>query len=202
MAGVRVTRRTLSACQTCLRQSNASSTRHVRHYNVSKLSPIQPPSELSPTSPYFVPRKLGHSTRLSTYYDEIVAPTILLMSYDPNAKIKKQLPPLRWSGTSPYHKNRPQPRERQLLKLKQPLTARNIPQIKSITIHSFAKTSIHKRSDLLSSALALQSISGLRPTFNASYTSVAVFKLRPRNDPLALNFSLPVALLYYNDHQS
>lgn len=179
MAGVRVTPRTLSSCQTCLRQSNRIPPRHARHYNVSKLSPIQPPSPLSPSSPLFVPRKLGHSTRLQTYYDTLVAPTLLLMSYDPSAKRKKQLPPLRWDGTSPYHKNRPQPRERPLLKLKQPLTVRNLPRIESITIHSFMKSSIQTRSDLLNTALAVQSIAGERPVFCASYNSVAVFKLRP-----------------------
>lgn len=180
MAGVRVSRTQLLSCQTCLRQSNStSSSRHIRHYNVSKLSPIQPPSPKSPSSPLFVPRKLGHSTRLQTYYDTLVAPNLLLMSYDPTAKPKKQLPPLRWDGTSPYHKNRPQPRERPLLKLKQPLTARNLPRIESITVHSFMKTSIQKRSDLLNAALAVQSITAERPVFCASYNSVAVFKLRP-----------------------
>lgn len=175
-----MTSRTLSSCQTCLRHCKSSSTRHVRHYNVSKLSPIQPPSPLSPASPYFDPRKLGQSTRLTTYYDELVAPTLLLMSYDPTAKRKTQLPPLRWDGTSPYHKNRPQPRERQLLRLKQPFTAKNLPRVESITVHSFVKSSIMKRSDLLSAAMAVQSITGQRPEFMASYNSVAVFKLRPR----------------------
>jgi len=184
MAGVRVTPGTLASCRTCLRQSrNPSSTRHIRHYNVSKLSPVQPPSDLSPASPNFVPSKLGQSTRLTTYYDEIVAPNLLLMSYDPAAKPKKQLPPLRWDGTSPYHKNRPQPRERPLLKLKQPVTPKNLPIVESITVHTFVKSSIAKRSDLLNAALALQSITGQRPLFNSSYSSVAVFKLRPRTIP-------------------
>ena len=186
MAGVRVSARTLSSCQTCLRHSNPSSIQHVRHYNVSKLSPIQPPSPLSPASPEFVPRKLGQSTRLTTYYDTIVAPTLLLMSYDPTAKHKTQLPPLRWDGTSPYHKNRPQPRERQILRLKQPTTAKILPKVESITVHTFVKSSIANRSTLLSAAMAVQSITGQRPEFVASYNSVAVFKLRPRTSPLFL----------------
>ena len=190
-----------STCS-CLRQVNPTRIQGTRSYNVSKLSPIQPPPQISPTSPYFVPRKLGQTTRLSTYYDEIVAPNYLLLNYDPAAKRQKHLLPLRWDGTSPYHKNRPQPRDQRLTPLRQPITSRNLPVVKSITVHTFVKSSIGRRPDLLNAALAVQSITGQRPQFIESYNSVAVFKLRPRNASPALNFSLPVALLYYNDHQS
>src|SRR5208282_3784002 len=105
MDRVRLSTRTLS-CQ-CLHPSKVTC---IRSYNVSRFSPVQPPPVTSPLSPYFVPRKLGQTTRLSSYYDEIVAPNLLLMSYDPSAKKGKQQLPLRWDGTSPYHKNRPQPR--------------------------------------------------------------------------------------------
>ena len=176
----RLPSQTLSSTTWSLRQYNQPVLIHVRFYNVSKYSPIQPPSELSPASPHFVPRKLGQTTRLSTYYDEIVAPNYLLMSYDPNAKRQKQLLPLRWDGTSPYHKNRAQPREQPLPKLRQPITADNLPRVKSITVHSMVKSSIHKRPDLLSAALAVQSITGQRPDFVHSKHSVAIFKLRPR----------------------
>lgn len=176
----RPTSQTVLFCIQCLQQRNLPVRIGIRYYNKSKLSPIQPPSELSPTSPYFVPRKLGQTTRLSTYYDEIIAPNYLLMNYDPNPKKQRQLLPLRWDGTSPYHKNRPQPRQQVLPKLRKPITADNLPRVKSITVHSMVKGSIHRRPDLLSAALAVQSITGQRPEFVHSKSSVAVFKLRPR----------------------
>jgi len=178
----RISPESLLQCSQCLRHQT-NSIRGVRHYNVSKLSPIQPPPETSPASPLFVPRKMGHTTRLSTYYDEIIAPNFLLMSYDPKAKPERQLLPLRWDGTSPYHKNRPQPRVNPLPKLRQPINAGNLPEIQSITVHTMVKSSIQQRPDLLHSALAIQSITGQRPEFIDSYNSVAVFKLRPSKDP-------------------
>ena len=180
MDRVRLSSRTLSSSCRCLRQHTPSTVIGVRSYNVSKLSPIQPPPVTSPTSPYFVPRKLGQTTRLSTYYDEIVAPNMLVMCYDPTAKREKQLLPLRWDGTSPYHKNRPQPRVQIPPKLHHPMNMKNIPKIRSITVHSMVKSSIVKRPDLLNAALAVQSITGQRPEFIHSKSSVQTFKLRPR----------------------
>jgi large subunit ribosomal protein L5 len=178
MDRVRLSSRALS-CQ-CLRPSRVTG---VRSYNVSRFSPVQPPPVTSPLSPYFVPRKLGQTTRLSSYYDEIVAPNLLLMSYDPSAKKGKQQLPLRWDGTSPYHKNRPQPRVAPLPKLHNPLTHRNLPRVRSITVHTMVKSSITKRPDLLNAALAVQTITGQRPEFIDSYTNVQAFRLRPRIPP-------------------
>jgi large subunit ribosomal protein L5 len=191
----RICPRSLLQCSQCLRKQ-ASVIRGVRHYNVSKLSPIQPPPETSPASPLFVPRKMGnHTTRLSNYYDEMVAPNYLLMSYDPSAKSERQLLPLRWDGTSPYHKNRPQPRDNPLPKLRHPISSTNLPQIQSVTVHSMVKSSIQKRSDLLYSALAVQSITGQRPEFIHSYHNVAVFKLRPRTYSFdELTIGIPIAV--------
>jgi hypothetical protein len=172
-----------SACHRCLRQVNPPILRGIRAYNTSKLSPIQPPPVTSPSSPYFVPRKLGQTTRLTSYYDELIAPNYLLMNFDPVAKRQKQLLPLRWDGTSPYHKNRPQPRDRPLTRLRQPITTKNLPVVESITVHTMVKSSIGRRPDLLNAALAVQSITGQRPQFIDSYNSVAVFKLRPRTPP-------------------
>lgn len=176
--------RTLASSSQCLRRRNPSIPLGSRSYNVSKLSPLQPPPQTSPSSPYFVPGKMGGTTtRLTTYYNELVAPDFLIMRYDPSSRWKQQQLPLRWDGTSPYHKNRPQPRDRQLPRVVQPITAKNIPQVESITVHTMVKSSIGSRPDLLNAALAVQSITGQRPDFVHSYTSVAVFKLRPRIFP-------------------
>lgn len=172
------------ACHQCLRQVSYPSLSGVRHYNVSKFSPIQPPPDISPSSPHFVPRKLGQTSRLSSYYDELVAPNYLLLNYDSAAKRQKQMLPLRWDGTSPYHRNRPQPRERVNPRLRQPVSATNLPVVQSITVHTMVKSSIGKRPDLLNAALAVQSITGQRPQFVDAYNSVAVFKLRPRIVPV------------------
>jgi hypothetical protein len=166
-------RRSALSCTHCLRLT-------IRSYNVSKLSPIQPHPPTSPQSHLFVPRKLGQTTRLSTYYDELIAPNLLLLTYDPSTKRPKQLLPLRWDGTSPYHKNRAQPRESPLPRLVHVPNAKNLPQITAITIHSMVSSSIVKRPDLLNAAVAVQSITGQRPDFVESYSNVAVLNLRPR----------------------
>src|SRR5206468_12443170 len=103
------------------------------------------PPVTSPSSPYFVPQKLGQTTRLSTYYDEIVAPNLLIMTYDPAAKRKTQPLPLRWDGSSPYHKNRAEPRTQRLPRLNQPINVRNLPKIESITVHSFVRSAVFSR---------------------------------------------------------
>jgi large subunit ribosomal protein L5 len=175
--------RALSLSSQCLRHYNPTVLKSVRHYNVSKLHPIQPPPVTSPLSPYFEPRRMGFRTRLSTHWKETLAPNFLLMRFDPAAKWKQQQLPLRWDGTSPYHKNRPQPRDRHLPRVAQPINARNIPQVVSITVHTMVKSSITRRPDLLNAALAIQSITGKRPELVHSYTPVAVFKLRPRIFP-------------------
>ena len=181
MAQVRLSPRTLPFSCRCLCQHNNSVAIHVRSYNVSYLSkrPRQPP-ESTPLSPYYAPRKLGQTSRLLTYYDEIVAPDYLLLSYNPAAKRKTPRLPLRWDGTSPYHKNRPLPREQRPAKLHQPITTKNLPKITQITVHTMVKTAISQRPHLLSAAVAVQSITGQRPEFVYSHSSVAVFKLRPR----------------------
>lgn len=154
-----------------------------RLYNTSKLSPLQPPPVTSPSSPYFVPRKMGQATRLSSYYDDIVAPDYLLMNFDATAKRKQQLLPLRWDGTSPYHKNRKIPRQPPLPRLRQPVDAKNIPMVKGITVHTMVKSALVNRPDLVSAALVVQSLTGKRPEFVYSIHSVATFKLRPRMLP-------------------
>jgi len=148
---------------------------------VSRLSPRHklPVTELGPRSPYFIPRKWGQTTRLSMYYDNVIAPNYLLMSYDPTAKRPKQILPLRWDGTSPYHKNRPQPREPQPQPIRYPIRVKTIPQVKSITVHSMMKSALLRKADVLNAAQALQSITGQRPTFVRSKSNVQAFKLRP-----------------------
>jgi large subunit ribosomal protein L5 len=151
-----------------------------RFLNTSKLTPIQPPPVTSPSSPHFVPKKMGQRTRLSAYYDDLIAPDYLLMNFDATMKHKQQLLPLRWDGTSPYHKNRKIPRQPPLPRLRQPVDAKNIPMVKGITVHTMVKSALIKRPDLLSAALVVQSLTGKRPEFIYSIHSVAAFKLRPR----------------------
>ena len=148
---------------------------------VSRLSPRHKPpvTELGPKSPYFMPQKWGGTTRLSMYYDNVIAPSYLLMSYDPTAKRPKQILPLRWDGTSPYHKNRPQPREPQPPPIRYPIRVKTIPQVESITVHSMMKSALLRKADVLNAAQALQSITGQRPTFVRSKSNVQAFKLRP-----------------------
>jgi large subunit ribosomal protein L5 len=148
---------------------------------VSRLSPRHKPpvTELGPKSPYFMPRKWGLTTRLSMYYDNVIAPNYLLMSYDPTAKRPKQILPLRWDGTSPYHKNRPQPREPQPPPIRYSIRVKTLPQVKSITVHSMMKSALVRKTDVLNAAQALQSITGKRPSFVRSKSNIQSFKLRP-----------------------
>jgi large subunit ribosomal protein L5 len=176
-ARVRLSRRVLSSCPNRLIPRNHSIG--VRWYNVSKLSTrLPPPANSSPASPNFDPNLMGRTCRLSNYYEEIVKPNYLLMNYDPTAKRQKQLLPFRWDGTSPYHKNRPQPRYISLPKVPQPIRYRNIPTIQQITVHAAVNSSIQSRTDLMDAALMVQSLTGQRPTFIYSKQNIAVFKLR------------------------
>jgi large subunit ribosomal protein L5 len=147
---------------------------------VSRLSPRHRPSalQLGPASPHFSPRKWGQTTRLSMYYDNVVAPDYLVMAYDPTAKRPKQILPLRWDGTSPYHKNRPQPREPQPKQIRYPIQVKTLPKVKSITVHTMMKSALVRNTDVLNAAQAFQSITGLRPTFIRSKSNMQVFKLR------------------------
>jgi ribosomal protein L5 len=173
----RLPRRALLSCRHCLPPQ--SRTIGIRWYNVSKLSTrLPPPAHSSPASPKFDPRLMGRMCRLSNYYEEIVKPNYLLMNYDPTAKKRKQLLPYRWDGTSPYHKNRPQPRELTMPKVPQPIRYNNIPVIQHITIHAAVNSSIQSRTDLMDAALMVQSLAGQRPKFVYSKQNIAVFKLR------------------------
>jgi Ribosomal protein L5 len=174
---VRLPRRTLSPALP--RHGTYGDSVGVRWYRVSKLSTRLPvAANSSPAAPGFDARLMGRMTRLSNYYEEIVKPNFLLMHYDSTAKKQKQLLPYRWDGTSPYHKNRPQPRDITMPKVKQPVRYNNIPVIEQITIHAAVNTSIQSRTDLLDAALVIQSLTGQRPEFVYSKSNVAVFKLR------------------------
>jgi large subunit ribosomal protein L5 len=163
----------------CLRKWTPSPTIG-RRTLVSRLSPRHRPSaiELGPESPHFAPRKWGQTTRLSMYYDNVVASDYLLMAYDPAAKRPKQILPLRWDGTSPYHKNRPQPREPQPKEIRYPIKVKTLPKIKSITVHTMMKSALVRKLDVLNAAQAFQSITGLRPTFIRSKSNIQAYKLR------------------------
>lgn len=178
MTGLASSPRTLP--RNCLRKWSPPTSAGTRTL-VSRLSPRHKPpvTELGPASPHFFPRKWGQTTRLSMYYDNIIAPNYLLMSYDPTAKVPKQILPLRWDGTSPYHKNRPQPREPRPLPLRHPIRVKTIPRVKAITLHSMMKSALVRKSDVLNAAQALQSITGQRPSFIRSKSNIQAFRLRP-----------------------
>jgi hypothetical protein len=179
MARVRLNSQALSYSFSRPRQSGPSTIIGVRSYNVSRFSPIQPPPVTCPTSAYFVPRKMGQSCRLRAFYEEFVAPDFLLMSYNPTATRKTPRLPLRWDGTSPYHKNRPQPRETRPAKLVQPITAANIPEINSITVYfKTNKQNVRKPAPLLNGALVVQTLTGLRPVFLKSKMPRVRWKVR------------------------
>lgn len=61
----------------------------------------------------------------------------------------------------------------------QPLkSAKVIPSLDKITLHSMVKDSIHSKSNLLSAFMAFQSITGIRPEVVYARNSVANWKLR------------------------
>lgn len=137
--------------------------------------------------------------RLKEYYDHTLSEDLMVLGYDHarvapptskyadiEAQIKKALETSsieEESTTNNTKKDSPDAiRTRKggkPVKPIQPLkSAKVIPSLDKITLHSMVKDSIHSKSNLLSAFMAFQSITGVRPDVVYARNSVANWKLR------------------------
>lgn len=135
--------------------------------------------------------------RLKEYYDSTLSEDLLVLGYDHTrvapptsrypdieAQIKKALdasaetaePSKSTTLSSDAVRTR---KGGKPVKPLQPLkSAKVIPTLDKITLHSMVKDSIHSKSHLLSAFMAFQSITGIRPDVVYARNSVANWKLR------------------------
>lgn len=136
--------------------------------------------------------------RLKEYYDSTLSEDLLVLGYDHTrvapptsrypdieAQIEKALDTTTTTTKSAELKKDISPdavRTRKGGKPVKPLqplkSAKVIPTLDKITLHSMVKDSIHSKSHLLSAFMAFQSITGIRPDVVYARNSVANWKLR------------------------
>ncbi|QSL65153.1 hypothetical protein MERGE_002458 [Pneumocystis wakefieldiae] len=105
----------------------------------------------------------------------------LTYAHEEKVKLKKRNFLRYWDNTSPYHKNRPArlPRgNKPVAPIQEIRTHRNIPVLESAVVHSMVKDAIENKTALLSMVMAIQCITGLKPTIINAKTGVAPWKLR------------------------
>jgi large subunit ribosomal protein L5 len=134
--------------------------------------------------------------RLKEYYDSTLSEDLMVMGYD-HARVApptSRYPDLEAQITKALEAttNTTQPAKKESspdairtrkggkpVKPIQPLkSAKVIPSLDKITLHSMVKDSIHSKSNLLSAFMAFQSITGIRPDVVYARNSVANWKLR------------------------
>lgn len=86
-----------------------------------------------------------------------------------------------WDGASPYYKNRPLrgPRGGEVLRLlRQPMTFRNVPELKRITVHTFVKGAMEDSAHLHVAGMLMQAITNVRAEVHVVKRSMASFGVR------------------------
>ncbi|KAF2721330.1 ribosomal protein L5 [Polychaeton citri CBS 116435] len=154
-------------------------------YYRGPLHPHQPPPASDPSSRAFIPGPFS-LPRLKQTYDDTIASDLMTLSYThypPGYTHAQKGDRLRsWDGESPYYKNRQLrgPRGGEVLKLlRKPITFRNVPELKRITVHSMASGVIdHGSSYLHTAGMVMQAITGVRAQAHAAKKSVASFGIR------------------------
>lgn len=99
-----------------------------------------------------------------------------------------------WDDSSPYHKGRPKRGPRgpgeKLRLIEKDFTWRNIPQIEEITVHSMISGTHSDDSAYLHVAgMAMQAITGVRPTVHRAKHSLVVWSLR-KDTPISVSCNL------------
>lgn len=149
------------------------------------------------TSTTVAPSSSHGLNRLREYYDHTLSEDLMVLGYDHarvapptskyadiEAQIKKALETSNnvESSVNTTKENPDAVRTRKggkPVKPIQPLkSAKVIPSLDKITLHSMVKDSIHSKSNLLSAFMAFQSITGIRPDVVYARNSVANWKLR------------------------
>ncbi|OLN84880.1 54S ribosomal protein L7, mitochondrial [Colletotrichum chlorophyti] len=157
---------------------------HPPKYNRGPLHPIQSPPSTDPTARDFVPGPFN-LPRLRQTYDTTIASDILAMTYlhkPPGTPERPARERLRsWDDSSPYNVNRPLRGPRggsKLDLLEKNITWKNIPQIKSVTLHTFMPSATKVPGTLHVARSVIQSISGNCPEVTKTKNNVVQWKIR------------------------
>ncbi|KAL1895841.1 54S ribosomal protein L7, mitochondrial [Sporothrix stenoceras] len=139
---------------------------HPPKFDRGPLHPIQSPESSDPTARDFVPGPY-HLNRLRQTYHTTIASDLMTLAYTHTIPGTEKIPtPQRlrsWDGSSPYHKNRPlrQPRgDPKLPLLEKPITFRNIPEIRSVTLAAFVPKAAREPEHLVVARMVTQAITG------------------------------------------
>ncbi|ERS95728.1 50S ribosomal subunit L7 [Sporothrix schenckii 1099-18] len=143
---------------------------HPPKYDRGPLHPIQSPASSDPTARDFVPGPF-HMNRIRQTYNTTIASDLMTLTYMHVPPGTEKVPtPQRlrsWDGSSPYHKNRPLrgPRGDPVLRpLEKPITFRNIPELRSITLAAFVPQAAKEPDRLIVARMVTQAITGVVPT--------------------------------------
>ncbi|CAK7205955.1 54S ribosomal protein L7, mitochondrial [Sporothrix eucalyptigena] len=156
---------------------------HPPKYDRGPLHPIQSPPSSDPTARDFVPGPF-HNNRLRQTFHSTIASDLMTLTYThvPPGTEKAPTPQrLRsWDGSSPYHKNRPLrgPRGDTVLKpLEKPITFRNIPVIRSVTLASFMPLAPRDPDRMVVARMVTQAITGVVPEVTTIKHNVAQWQI-------------------------
>ncbi|CAK7268989.1 54S ribosomal protein L7, mitochondrial [Sporothrix epigloea] len=156
---------------------------HPPKYDRGPLHPIQSPRSSDPTARDFVPGPF-HNNRLRQTYHSTIAPDLMTLTYThrpPGTKQESTPQRLRsWDDSSPYHKNRPLrgPRGDPVLRqLEKPITFRNVPVIRSVTLAAFMPTAIKEPDRMVIARMVTQAITGTVPEITEVKHSVSQWNI-------------------------
>ncbi|CAK7224110.1 54S ribosomal protein L7, mitochondrial [Sporothrix curviconia] len=156
---------------------------HPPKYDRGPLHPIQSPPSSDPTARDFVPGPF-HNNRLRQTYHSTIASDIMTLAYTHTPPGTEKVPtPERlrsWDGSSPYHKNRPLrgPRGDPTLRpLEKPITFRNVPVIRSVTLATFMPTATKEPDRMVIGRMVTQAITGVVPEVTAVKHSVSQWNI-------------------------
>lgn len=149
--------------------------------------PFNPSQPLPPSHPHSREFRAGPFSlpRLEQTYNDTFAPDLMTLFY-------QHLPPgyeaptkgerlRRWTGDSPYFKNRPLRGPRgglNLRLLRKPITFNNVPKLERVTVHTMQKQAIDDTGYLAVAGMALQAMTGVRAQSHVIKKSDASFGLR------------------------
>ncbi|OAA61701.1 50S ribosomal subunit [Niveomyces insectorum RCEF 264] len=147
---------------------------HPPKYDRGPLHPVQSPPSSDPTARDFVPGPF-YAPRLRQTYQSTIAADLMTLAYTHTPPGEKPPPsssgPVdrlrRWDDSSPYHKNRPlrPPRggESILRPLERPITFRNVPDLRAITLATFVPQAAREPDRLVVARAVLQAVTGVVP---------------------------------------
>ncbi|KAK3326298.1 ribosomal protein L5 domain-containing protein [Apodospora peruviana] len=169
------------------REFNLPGSRYQYHppkYNRGPLHPIQSPPSSDPIARDYVPGPFN-LPRLKETYRATVASDLMTLAYNhvpPGTPSREPAERLRsWVGDSPYFKNRDRraPRGSPQLTLKErDITFRHIPEIKEITIATYAPKAADEPDHLLVARMMLMSITGVLPEITKTKQDVQAWRIR------------------------